>query len=456
MRRAVALFVLFACRQDVVVPPVVAPLTCASAAPSTPAPPAASFTYDAFTSTDANEFVGWQILIARRDDGVRVLVRSRGSAALPGELAGTSKVEGARLRVHASAGPAKDALRFDALVDGDVLTGVLRTDTDREEVSAKRGVPTLDDTFDMRLGADVAGRRADVAWNQHGANAKVTVTDIAGSRVLEGTMKDGHFELAGGSVAMRGVFSNLTSGLGEWVENGETRAMTLEPLRVAIPAELAIGNVHVAPMERWVRGASGCPSSYDVYPEVHGLDSKTESTLDRLLHPGASVSRACTGSSEIAFLGAEWSTTTYAVTASRPGWLAIRRNMYAYAGGAHGMWGETCDVADLTTGKVGSLQSELSSASLAKLGVLVRKAILAAAPGKSLVDLGFNADDPNVTSGRVACVVEDRGALALEVVYQSDMDPAGNFRFSDVRPHIPAKTARTLFPAGSLGALVFQ
>jgi hypothetical protein len=308
----------------------------------------------------------------------------------------------------------------------------------------------------MRLGADIAGRRADVAWSQHGANAKVTVTDVAGSRVLEGTMTGGHFDLAGGVVAMRGVFSNLTSGLGEWVENGETRAMTLDLMRVAIPAELAVGNAHVTPMDRWVRGASGCPSSYDVYPEVHGLDGKTESTLNPLLHPGAPVPRVCTGSSEIAFLGSEWSTMTYAITASRSGWFAIRRNMYAYTGGAHGMWGETCDVADLATGKVGSLQSELSTSSLAKLGVLVRKAILAAAPGKSLVDLGFNADDPNVTSDRVACVVEDHGALALEVVYQSDMDPAGNFRFSDVRPHIPTKTARALFPAGSLGALVFQ
>ncbi|HEX4513938.1 MAG TPA: hypothetical protein VH054_10390, partial [Polyangiaceae bacterium] len=353
-------------------------------------------------------------------------------------------------------GPAKDALRFDALIDGAALTGVLRTDTGREEVTAKRGVPALESTFETKLGADVAGRRADVAWAQRGTNAKVTVTDIAGSHVLEGTMRDGRFTLKGSGVTMRGIFSSLTSGLGDWSENGEARAMTLDPMRVAIPAALAIGNAHVAPMERWVRGVSGCPSSYDVYPEVHGLDAKTESALDRLLRPGASVSRSCTGSSEIAFAGSEWSTTTYAVTASRPGWLAIRRSMYAYTGGAHGMWGETCDVADLATGKVGSLQSDLSAASLAKLGVLVRKAILASAPGNSLVDLGFNADDPDVTKDRVTCVAEDHGMLALEVVYQSDMDPAGNFRFSDVRPRIPAKTARALFPAGSFGALVFQ
>lgn len=452
----VALFVLFACRQDVAVPVVVAPVSYASAAPIRNDVPA-GFSYEAFTSTDENEFVGWQIFLARRDDGVaRVVVRSRGSAALPVELAGTTKPDGKRIRVLATAGSAKDALRFDAVIDGDALAGTLRTDTGREEIKAKRGVPAVEDTFQMQLGGDVEGRRVDVAWKQHGTIAKVTVTDVAGSRALEGSMRDGRFTLTGDGVTMRGVFSNMTSGLGEWIENGETRPMTLDPMRVAIPAPLALGNVKVTPAERWVRGASGCPSSYDVYPEVHGLDWKTEVAIDRLLHPGASASRACTGTSEIAFLGAEWSTTTYAIAASRPGWLSIRRSMYAYAGGAHGMWGETCDVADLSSGKVGALQSELDAASRAKLGVLVRKAILASAPGKTLVDLGFNADDPNVTVDRVICAVEDHGALTLEVVYQSDMDPAGNFRFIDMRPRIPASTARALFPRGSLGALVFQ
>src|SRR5207248_1658013 len=127
--------------------------------------------------------------------------------------------------------------------------------------------------------------------------------------------------------------------------------------------------VRVAPSERWVHGVSGCPSSYDVFPTV------SERALDRLLDGGPGVSRACTGASELAFLGAEWSTSTYAITASRPGWFAFRRSMYGYAGGAHGMFGETCDVASLSNGKLASLQSELPPASLTKLGHLVRAAI---------------------------------------------------------------------------------
>ena len=457
MRRVLALLGLVACHDNVPVVPVAAPLAGVTAPPPVAPPLPTAFTYDAFTSVDEDEFVGWQILFARRGDDARVLVRSRGTASLPVELAGTVKPDAGRLRVRASAGSAKDALRFDAVIDGDALTGALRSDTGREDVVAKRGVPARSDVTNVGLGADVDGHRFDVGWEQHGKNVKATVADVGRSRTLEGTMRDGRFELSGEGVTMRGVLSNFTAGIGEWIEDGDSRPMTLDLMNVVVPAPHALaGGARLVPDDRWAHGASGCPSSYDVYPKIVGLGG-AEDTLNRLLHPGASASMACTGQSELAFLGAAWSTSTYVVTASRPGWLAIRHTDYAYMGGAHGTWGETCDVASLATGKVGALQSELSPASLTKLGVLVRKTLLAAAPAaQTLVDLGFTADDPDVTKDRVTCVVDDHGALALEVVYQSDMDPAGNFRFNDTRPHIPAKTARALFPPGSLGALVFQ
>lgn len=457
MRRLGALLLLLACREHAIAPAVIAPIPSASAAPVAVKKAPESFTYEAFTSTDQNEYVGWQVLLARRDDGnARVVVRSRGSGgSLPVELAGTTTWEHKRLHVRAAAGSAKDALRFDALIDGDDLRGVVRADSEHEDVTAKRGVPTLEPTFQMPLGGDIAGKRVDIAWDQRGTNVKARVTDVAGSRELEGVMRDGRFVLEGSGVMARGIFSSLTAGIGEWIESGQSQPMTLDSVRVDLPPKLVLGNVQITATDRWVRGASGCPSSYDVYPEVHGLDWKTEVALDKLLGPGASASTTCTGQSDLWFLGAVWSTTTYAVTASRAGWFAIRRSAYSYAGGAHGMSGETCDVALLASGRVGSLQSELPAASLAKLGALVRKTILASAPGKSLVDLGFKADDPDITNDRVICVVDDHGALALEIVYQ-DMDPAGMSRFIDARPRIPAAAVRSLFPGGSLGALVFQ
>ncbi len=57
---------------------------------------------------------------------------------------------------------------------------------------------------------------------------------------------------------------------------------------------------------------------------------------------------------------------------------------------------------------------------------------------------------------RELCVVEDHGALFLEVVYQNDLDDAGLFQFEDVRPRLAAVVVRTLFPAGSVGRMVFR
>ena len=458
MRRTLGfLLLVMACHHDVVVTrvPVTTAPSSAAIARVPPVAPPAPFAYDAFTSTDENEFAGWQIFLARRGDDVRVVLHSRGMASLPVELAGTAKDEGARVHLGASAGDATDALRFDGWIDGDAMRGVLKTDTGREDVSAKRGLPPLSETTQGALGGDASGHRFVLAWEQHGKEVKAELRELSGPRELAGTVRDGRFELAGGGVTMRGVLSNV-SGIGEWIENGESRSLTLDPMTVSYPAARALaGGVRVLPSDRWVRGASGCPSSYDVFPKVDALDLRTQNAMNRLLAPGASTSTKCTGESEIATLGAAWSTSTYAITASRPGWFAIRRSLYGYMGGAHGMGGETCDVANVSTGKVASLQSELPATSIAKLGPLVRKAILAAEPGKTLMDLGFNADDPDVTRERVMCVVDDHGALALEVVYQNE-DAAGNFRFSDVRPHVPAAAVRALFPAGSVGALVFQ
>jgi hypothetical protein len=390
--------------------------------------------------------MGWQVLFARHGEDLRMLLRSRGTAALPVELAGSATAEGSRTRVRASAG----ALRFEGVIDGDVLQGTLRSNAQSAVVRAKRGVETAAD-LTAPLGAEVAGHRFDVAWEQRGGRVKATVRDASRSHVLEGTLRDGRFDLAGDGIAWRGVIAGASVGLGESIENGKSRALVIDLLHADVPAPHPLaGGASVAPLERWSRGGAGCPSSYDILPQVDGLPA-----LNPMLAPHATTTK-CTDAGDLAFIGSIWSTSTYAVTASGSGWFAMRTHLYQYLGGAHGMSGEACQVVSLAPGKTARLQMELDPASLAKLGGLVRKAILAGAPGKSLVDLGFNADDPNVTSDRVMCAVMDHGALALEVVYQNGMDPAGNFRFTDVRPRIPAAKVRALFPAGSIGALVFQ
>jgi hypothetical protein len=75
---------------------------------------------------------------------------------------------------------------------------------------------------------------------------------------------------------------------------------------------------------------------------------------------------------------------------------------------------------------------------------------------QSLVDLGFFEDDAHVNSTRELCVVKHRGTSFLEIIYQDDIDEAGLFRSTDVRPLLAAPVARRFFPGGSVGAKVFR
>jgi hypothetical protein len=431
-------------------PPAPHATVATASSSSAPIAPSAPTTYDAFVSISDNEFMGWQILFARHDDQIRVLVRSRGSAALPVELRGTATPDGSRLRVRAELG----ALSFEGVVDGEVLRGSLHTPMSKETVRAKRGISPIPEGT-MKIGAEVSGKRFDVAWEQRGNVVKATVKDAGRARVLEGTSHDGRFDLTGDGATWRGEISGLSAGIGEWIENGKTQALTLDLLRIDVPAPYPLPNGgRVVPLELWSRGRAGCPSSYDVLPQIEGLGTPLESTLNQKLAKRQSTK--CTDAIDLASLGAVWSTSTYTVTAATPAWFALHADAYAYLGGAHGMSGEMCGVFSLVTGRGAWLQTELEADALVKLGKLVRAAILAGAPGKSLVDLGFYADDPKVTNDRAMCVVMDHGAPALEVIYQHDMDEAGDFRFTDLRPHIAAAKVRGLFPADTMGAIVFQ
>ena len=362
---------------------------------------------------------------------------------MPVELGGRATEEdGGHLRIHASA----KALTFDGVVDGSMLQGKLRATT-TELVHAKRGVAEMA-SGPTKLGAEIGGRRFVVDWDQHGERVKSTFRDASVARALEGTSRDERFELMGDGVTLRGVMSGIMIGIGEWSDRGKTQPVALDWVHTEIPAPYSLPNGgRIVPLERWSRGVAGCPSSLDVVPQIEGLATP---------FTWPTPSTQCHDTGEVSMIGMIWNTSTFTILAAGSDWFSLHRDVYSYIGGAHGMSGESCQIVSLSTGKATSLQIELPDASLAKLGAMVRSAILASAPGKSLVDLGFFKDDPKVTQDRVMCAVTDHGGLALEVVYQHDMDEAGNFRFTDVRPRIPAAKVRALFPAGSTGALVFR
>lgn len=80
--------------------------------------------------------------------------------------------------------------------------------------------------------------------------------------------------------------------------------------------------------------------------------------------------------------------TTYELTAERATALAFRFQFYEFAGGAHGMHGISCPVADLTSGKLVKLTPKLlTPAGRAALGARVKKELLA--PGGDLAAMGI-------------------------------------------------------------------
>ena len=147
--------------------------------------------------------------------------------------------------------------------------------------------------------------------------------------------------------------------------------------------------------------------------------------------------------------------TAYSVTAQRPTFVSLSISQYAFTGGAHGNWGATCWIADLRTGNTSRLGKELAPAALDQLSALTR-AQLRKDNGDvaKLTDVGFFDDEPSVSADSSLCVVDDKGALALEVAFQPyEISPWAMGSPSAV---IPADKARALFAPGSMGASIFK
>jgi hypothetical protein len=164
----------------------------------------------------------------------------------------------------------------------------------------------------------------------------------------------------------------------------------------------------------------------------------------------------CIDAKDPSDLGNLWAGSTYSITAARANWVGLAFESNWYAGGTRGSYRETCAVADTQSGTVVHLNEELIPSAFEKLAPLVKRAILKATNQRSLQDVGFFTNDPHIDPKREMCVIEDRGALFLELRYQSDDDEAGNFRLDDIRPRLAAAVVRPFFSAGSLGALVFR
>jgi hypothetical protein len=424
--------------------------------------------FDAFMSPNDDSLSGWRLVVARSGTRARVVLKPDATAGLPVELEGTVAGEAGRCRIDARTRTSQGTLRLSAVVDSaGKLAVTLRTPTHHESIElVPRASPNdSEETWKDRFGATLGGaHRVRLDWEQSGSRAKATLSRLDGApSTFEGTLvrESGHFELSqpsDGKSRLRGILMGGRggpTGMGEWLHDGAVEPFSLDRFYPTYPSTTVLpSGGRVVPVERFHHGPSDCPSSDDVFPRFEGVSA--ERTLNQRVETMVAPLVECHGASDFSLLGSLWSGSKYSVTASRARWVGIKFEWNSYLAGARGNFGEGCAVADTQNGELVHLNEELGPTSFAQLSPLVRRAILQAAPGKSLQDLGFYEDDPHLDAQREMCVVEDHSALFLEVVYQNDLDDAGLFQFEDVRPRLAAAVVRPFFPVGSVGAMVFR
>jgi len=472
---------LLACRPEAAPQQVPGPTTPRKAAPqqvpgpttprvtqSTPSSGVETETdFDSYAS-QSDDLDGWRLALARSGTRVRVILTPNSTSGTPVELEGSVTGEAGQRHIEAHARTSKQALYLSAVVDGaGKLHGTLRMQGAKNtSIDLGRGTTQTnsEQSWKERFGGTLGGvHRVRVDWEQSASRATMTLSRLgAVPRTFKGNLQreNGRFELleqADPKSRLRGILMGGGGdiGIGEWLHDGLVEAVSLDRFYPTYPAAKVLpSGGRVVQAERFYRGVADCESSYNVFPRFEGVAAERllNAEFEKLLPP----KDYCIEATDVSFLGSLWYGSTYSVTAARGLWVGLAFEWNNYQGGTHGGSGEGCAVADTQSGKVGHLNEELTPKSFEKLLPLVRRAILQSGRGKSLRDLGFIEDDLKVNAKREMCVVESNGALFLEVVYQSDLDEAGNFRFETVRPRIAAASVRSLFPAGSLGALVFR
>lgn len=147
--------------------------------------------------------------------------------------------------------------------------------------------------------------------------------------------------------------------------------------------------------------------------------------------------------------------SSYAVTGQKPGYVGLSFSSYEFTGGAHGMYGSQCFVADIAAGKLVSLASLLSDDGRNKLSALVTADFKKQFSVKDLTDAGFFDATAKVAPDTSLCLAVDaKGITTLDVEFQPY--ETAPWAMGAPSASISAADAKALFPAGSVGEAVLK
>ena len=237
--------------------------------------------------------------------------------------------------------------------------------------------------------------------------------------------------------------------VGRWYSPDKTKSLPfLLEAGSAYPeiADLG-GGVKVVPQESYKELGKHCTASM-VFPVVEG--AKGKKALDaafKKLSGGEMSKDVCEGSSADMPYTVE---DDYTVTKAKLPHFGITFHSYSFTGGAHGMWGATCKVADADTGDVFALATKLTPENRKKLSALVVAALKKEHGVEKLSDAGFFVDDIDLDDKANVCVGPKGGLEVLFNPYEVGPwamgAPTVAIAADDARPLLPADLQKTLAP----------
>jgi Deacetylase PdaC/Protein of unknown function (DUF3298) len=481
--RLVALLIVVACNKNTDATPTIdASTTTTAASVSAPTTPSSKPTASASPAVEKVDskftvYVGTvgkdraALGLERRGDSVHAAFIQ--GYAEPIDLDGTAKSDGTvTLKERGFLTRKGNSISFTIDPKGK-LTGTLTDPKSKTaaKLAMSEGSPFTDkdDTFEKSYeGSLGTSTRVRAKWkrDKHIVSGVYRYARSKEDLKLDGTViaSTGAFELteknAKGVVTgkWQGIFTSPTVVVARWTSPDGTKTYPLSltmtqdyPESVTLP-----GGGKIVPQEDYSERGKACRSSV-VFPSFDGLSNRTAQTaLNAKLRTFSGVgvplkAEDCDGAEEALPYDMD---SQYVVGVKRPTYVGIDISHYTFTGGAHGMYGFSCYVADLTSGRLIELNKELSPGSLATLTKLTQDQLKKDNSTTTLTDVGFFDDNPEVTADTNVCVREEKGVLTLEVGFQPyEVAP---WAMGAPTVEIPAATALPLFGAGSMGAQIFK
>ncbi len=236
--------------------------------------------------------------------------------------------------------------------------------------------------------------------------------------------------------------------VGRWTSPDKTKSLPfLLEAGNSYPEIVDLGDgIRVVPQEVYKELAPYCTSSA-VYPIVEGGQGKA--TLNAALKK-ASGGETSKDMCEGALAERPYATEDdYAITKAKLPFFGITFHESSYTGGAHGMWGVTCKVADTETGALFSLAAKMTPENRKKLAALVVAALKKEHAVETLSDAGFFVDDIEIKEDSNVCV----GAKGITVSFNPYEvgpwvmgAPEVSIANDDARPLFPPALATALIP----------